>query len=168
MANKIKHKQPIVIRTLGKFLPLFTHTRIEWPDVQPAVPSLPFALAKGNCGLNSGRCNKLIVAQLVKKLPAFYGTRNIIAVYNCAPTGHTLNWWFQFTPSETIFSNYILILSSNDIWVYQEFTSLVSHTCLISHSFHHWIHYVIMFSHVGSEDRLGLDWRLDLLTIYRS
>jgi hypothetical protein len=57
---------------------------------------------------------KLTVTQLVKKFPAFYGTRRIINVFTRA-----CHWslssprWIQWTPSDPIYVASIIILSSH-------------------------------------------------------
>jgi hypothetical protein len=56
---------------------------------------------------------KLIVTQLVKKFPAFYGTRRFITVFT--RTRHwSLSWarWIQSTPSHTVSLRSILMLTS--------------------------------------------------------
>jgi hypothetical protein len=55
---------------------------------------------------------KLIVTQLVKKIPVFYGIRRFITVYTRSRLW-SLSWarCIQFTPSSPIFRRSILILS---------------------------------------------------------
>jgi hypothetical protein len=57
----------------------------------------------------------MIVIQLVKKFPGFYGTRRFITVFTGA---RSLSWviWIQSTPSYCIYLISVLILSSYLLW----------------------------------------------------
>jgi hypothetical protein len=94
---------------------------------------------------------KLIATQIVKKFPAFYGTRRFITVFTTA-RHKPISWarWIQSTPHHSMSLRSILMLSShlrvgpyiNEVFRSQDFVCISnrSHTCYMprpSLSHHH-------------------------------